>query len=139
MVIWYLFPFIVFIYCNLSFHLHFLLFKLDNLKAQNLSCDALGLRNVNYVIVFLTYSEFISVMLWCSYLFYLSSYIYLNLRITQIHHLIYPLSSGEFYQSMHCFHSLLEFWLHSPWCFSPSLPMTILKTPKQTKSSHRFP
>ena len=74
MVIWVVFPFIICISDSLSFHLHFVLFKLESLKAQDLFCDALGLSNLNYVIAFLTYSEFISVILWWSYLFSLSSY-----------------------------------------------------------------
>ena len=66
------------------FHLHCLLFKLDILKAQNSSCDALGLRNLNYVNCFLTILEFISVMLWCSYLFSPSSYTLLKYNLQLI-------------------------------------------------------
>jgi glycerol-3-phosphate acyltransferase PlsY len=74
MVIWVLFPFIVCISCGLSFHSYSLLFKFEGLKAQSSSCDALVLSNLNYVIVFLTHLEFISSMLWYSYLSSLSSY-----------------------------------------------------------------
>jgi hypothetical protein len=45
------------------FHLHCILFKLDSLRAQNSSYDALGLSNLNCVKFFLTNLEFILLML----------------------------------------------------------------------------